>query len=411
MKILWFEISIPAAYSSSKLPVMGWQDSLEEMVKGREDIELTISFEAPMGSVPKTINGIKYIPICTHYNWLERQRMSYSYDVIIDKIIPKCVDVVNAIRPDVIHVFGNEWPFGLVAEYVDVPVIIHIQGSIIPYNNALYPPKYNHFDMIRTAGLNIRKQFRLWKDEHKNESRKLMEERTWKAVKYYMGRTSWDYALSKILSPESMYFHVEEALRPFILNYGQKWRGYDGGKVKLVTTGMWNFWKGPDMLLKTAKILLESNVDFEWKVAGGIEPQIKKTVERKEQCSFADCNVEILGFQNPESLCELLCNSTMYVHTAYIENSPNSICEAQLLGLPIVSTNVGGISSLVKYGEEGLLVPANDPWQMAYAIISLAENYNEMRKYSDNNVLRARERHSKENIFNQLMEAYKMVLK
>ena len=100
----------------------------------------------------------------------------------------------------------------------------------------------------------------------------------------------------------------------------------------------------------------------------------------------------------------------MYVHTAYIENSPNSICEAQLVGMPIVSTMVGGISTLVRNGEEGDLFPANDPWQIANAIIELSKDKVRMMRYSKNSRQHALERHNPENIIQQLLKCYHEII-
>lgn len=126
--------------------------------------------------------------------------------------------------------------------------------------------------------------------------------------------------------------------------------------------------------------------------------------------TFVDNNVKILGFTQPEELINILCESTIYVHTAYIENSPNSICEAQYLGLPVVSTHVGGIETLLDGGNDGVLVPANDPWRMANAILELAKDNNLMMTYSDNGFNHAHCRHKPENILRDLMSCYKLVI-
>ena len=118
-------------------------------------------------------------------------------------------------------------------------------------------------------------------------------------------------------------------------------------------------------------------------------------------------NLKLIGFTTPDKLINYLCNCTMYVHTAYIENSPNSICEAQILGVPIVSTNVGGISTLLD--GNGDLVPANDPWQMANAIIDLANNKDKMIRYSKNGRKIASLRHSPIVIKEQLLNCYEVL--
>ena len=194
-------------YYSDNRVVGGWQDSLECIVKRCSDIELIIAFEAHEGSEVKIIDGVTYVPLVTHYTFWEQQYAKFTWKVNEKKLLEKC------IKPDLIHVFGCEWPFGLIAGHVNVPVVIHIQGSIIPYNNALYPPKYNGYTFIRGAGLNLRYQFWFWRSTYKDASRLKMEKRIWKLVNNYMGRTEWDHALMNTLHPQARYFHVEEALR------------------------------------------------------------------------------------------------------------------------------------------------------------------------------------------------------
>ena len=140
-------------------------------------------------------------------------------------------------------------------------------------------------------------------------------------------------------------------------------------------------------------------------------PIVKETTEKQVGCRFEDCNVKILGFTQPDELTQILCSSTMYVHTAYIENSPNSICEAQCLGLPIVSTNVGGITSLVRQDVDGILVAANDPWQMADAIIELSKDKERMKRYSENSKQYALARHNDEHIKQQLLACYQQLVR
>ena len=412
MKVLWFEISTPSRYKDDGRVVCGWQDALENIVKDCREIELYIAFETeePDAKV-KVIDGVTYIPMVTNYSFAERKLSNWTWRVNEDKVIALGRKVIEEYKPDIIHVFGNEWPFGLLAQYTDIPLVIHIQGSIIPYNNALYPPKYNGYTFVRAAGWNLRKDWHRLFGYYKDKSRLTMEERTWKSVKHYMGRTSWDKALVNTLTKGSTYHHVEEALRPTFLENKKLWSCPKGGKLRLLSTGCSSFWKGIDVMLKTAHVLKEAGVDFEWNVAGGLSGELKEIVEKKEGLRYADNNINILGFCTPERLIDIMCNSTMYVHTAYIENSPNSICEAQLVGMPIVSTMVGGISTLVSNGEEGDLLPANDPWQIANAIIELSKDNERMMRYSKNSRRHALERHNPENIMNQLLKCYKDLAK
>ena len=412
MKVLWFEISVPSRYSDDGRVVAGWQDALENVVRQCHEIELYIAFETKDSEAKeKVVDGVTYIPMFSNFSFAEKKISNWTWSINERKVILHGKKVIERYQPDIIHVFGSEWPFGLLAQYTKIPLVIHIQGSIIPYNNALYPPRYNGFTFALAAGLNLRKGLHRLQGYYKDKYRLEMEKRIWKSVKHYMGRTSWDKALVNTLTKGCTYHHVEEALRSVFLNNEKLWSYHDNCKLRLLSTGCSSFWKGIDVMLKTACVLKETGVDFEWKVAGGMPAELKEIVEKKEGMKYADNNINFIGFCTPEQLIDLMCSSTMYVHTAYIENSPNSICEAQIVGMPIISTMVGGISTLVRNGEEGILLPANDPWQIAYALIELSEDKERLMKYSKASRKHALDRHSPDNIRRQLLECYYDIVK
>lgn len=407
MKILWFEITIPSRYENNGGVIGGWQDSLETIVREIPNIELYVAFPSPQKKYKvKKYEGVTYIPIHLEYTFLEKIRAKWTWDIYANKVCDAAFSVVNNVKPDIIHCFGSEWLWGLVALKTSIPCVVHIQGSIVPYMNAQFPPGYNEYTVAEVLGLKkiitIRKQRKL------TQSWVEQETRLWKAVKYYMGRTDWDYSLTKMMNPNACYFHVDEALRGSFFSQEESWIYPQRNKIILFSTGCTTFWKGPDMMLKTAKVLKNNGIDFEWLVAGKMDTKLRKIVEHHENCKFEDVNIKLIGFTKPEKLVQYLCNSTLYVHTAYIENSPNSICEAQMLGVPIVSTNVGGISTLLD--GNGKLVPANDPWQMANAILDLAKNKEKMIRFSQMGKKNAFKRHSPSLIKKQLLNCYLSIL-
>lgn len=410
MRILWFEVTPPSRYYDKKAPIAGWQDALENIVFTCSDIELFVSFETKDDTEIKKIDGVTYIPFNIKYSKLEQKRNEWTYDIYKEKVLKSSLRVIEVVQPDLIHVFGCEWPFGLVAEKVDIPVVIHIQGSIIPYTNAKFPPGYNYFTMCKYVGLSFRQYLHLYKSYKRTRSHLAIEYQVWNCAHFYMGRTCWDESLVTTLSPNSMYYHVEEALREQFIKNSKKWSPINDGKIRLVTTGLTTFWKGPDMLLKTAHILKNMGVNFEWNVVGIIKSDVKKNIEKNERMTFEDNNVKILGMKQPEELIDILCSSNIYVHTAYIENSPNSICEAQYLGLPIISTHVGGIETLLSNGYDGILIPANDPWRMASEIIKLSKDELMMVEYGRRSMEHAYKRHNPEKILLDLLKCYKDVI-
>lgn len=410
MRVLWFEITVPGRYRDDGAPVAGWQDSLENIVRGCKDIELSIAFDATdiKGAKEKEVDGVHYYPLIAQDNVIDRKfRNKYSAWNRSNKIIPQAVKLIEQIKPDIIQVFGSEWEFGQVARYTDIPVVLHMQGCIAPYNNALYPPGYSINDERVFAGLNLKRQFWIWKYDHYNKTRAELEQSNFKAVKYYMGRTEWDRQLVELFHPGARYFFCSEALRPFFIANAQTWQPKTNKKVRLITTGCDRHWKGMDILLKTAHILKQNGFNFEWLVAGKMGQQ--KVIERKEHLFFSENNIKILGYIKADKLTEYLLSSDIYVHTAYIDNSPNAICEAQYLGLPIISTFVGGIPSLFEDKKGGVFLPANASENMAYEIMSLSKDKMRQQQYSTYNVKIARERHKPINILHDLLTCYRAI--
>lgn len=414
MKVLWFEITRPSRYQKGKAPIGGWQDSLERIMRTEQNIQLYIAF---ITNEPEDIlvdGNVTYIPIYFKRTFAERLLKKY-WDVFVQNAIPKAVKVVNDYKPDVIQVFGVEYMFGQIAAYTDIPVVAHIQGAAVPYMNAYYPPgisKKDWFFYIISGSL--RNPFKLvnyWKTTQEKKNWVEWEKKTWQVLHYYMGRTKWDEALSEVMHPSRCYYHVDEALREEFFDKTKKWQLPEGRKIRIVSTGCGSFWKGPDMLLKVAGILKDIGINFEWIVAGRMDNDIRRFVEKRVGRKFKECNINLLGYIKPDELSDLLCHSSLYVHTAYIENSPNSICEAQIMGVPVVSTNVGGISSLIRDGIDGDLVAANDPWQMAFSIVSLSRDQNRMLRYSASSRSYAQKRHSDDNIREQLLDTYENVIK
>ena len=184
--------------------------------------------------------------------------------------------------------------------------------------------------------------------------------------RFFMGRTEWDRAYVSLYAPHARYFHCEEALRPSF--FDEMARTVPETPV-FVSTLSGPLYKGHDVVLKTAKVLCETgHADFEWLVFG--VPDLR-FAERKTGIRADDVHVRPLGTVAAERLRQELLSCTAYVHPSYIDNSPNSVCEAQVLGVPVVATNVGGVASIVEEGKTGFLVPANDPVSLARKMVDL----------------------------------------
>lgn len=88
----------------------------------------------------------------------------------------------------------------------------------------------------------------------------------------------------------------------------------------------------------------------------------------------SDPRVHILGKVVHSELLTILKDTQIFcLPTAYPEGLPTVILEAGALGVPVVATDRGGIAEVVKDGETGLIVPAEDPTSLSRALQSLID--------------------------------------
>ena len=76
--------------------------------------------------------------------------------------------------------------------------------------------------------------------------------------------------------------------------------------------------------------------------------------------------VEILGGLSAEQMKAQYLLANAFVLPSTIENSPNSLGEAMLLGVPCVASDVGGVSTMMTHGREGFIYQSTAPYMLAH---------------------------------------------
>jgi glycosyltransferase involved in cell wall biosynthesis len=314
-------------------------------------------------------------------------------------------DIINDFKPDIIHIWGSEAPFGLIYSCTTIPIVLHIQGIIIPCNNAYLPPFVSYRSYLNSS-LSLKYRLDKYLEKIRWKSLAYREKLIFWGIKNYMGRTDWDCRVTHILNPNSNYYHVDEILRDIFYLPANR---IIPQKLTIITTISQPLYKGFDLVLKTANLLKNQlGLDFEWICYGNINPSF---IEKVVGITHEQVNIMLKGVASAEQLRDAEICATLYFHSSYIDNSPNSICEAQMLGLPIVSTNVGGIPSLVDHGVDGFLFPSNDPYQAAYFIEKLFLNPDLNNQMGEKGKQKAVCRHDRNRVREQILNVYKSVTK
>lgn len=407
MKVLWFSVT-PSMYSprSNGHNGGGWIASLEQIVRQMDEVQLGVAFNYGSSDFMTVVDGVTYYPMPTERTGLLKSLFCGSG---VASKLEHWLRIVEDFKPDIIQIFGSENEFGLMIPHVNVPVVIHMQGCMPPCENASMPVGLSRWDFLTVPGLTLRERWMGWRTAPAFKATAEREIQVIQSCRYFMGRTAWDRNLVSMFNPAAKYYHCEEALRDSFLQTKKRWQYQDCKKVSIISVISRPWYKGQDLILKTAALLKRfANIDFEWNVYG--VPHMR-FFENKYSIKAADVNVNVRGTASKEQLVEALCDASCYVHTSYIDNSPNSLCEAQMLGLPVLATHVGGISSLVKDGETGILYPANAPYDLASAIVQLSQDKSACERMSQQERQSAAARHNPEAIRETLHSIYSDILK
>ena len=432
MKVLWFSVTPLSlnAKENTGIEGKGWISSLLQIVLGIKDLELVVVYgnQSPFKKEVEETERLKIIPInICRYGKRQIIKDMMTYSEVDDFVISESLKIIQENKPDLIHVFGAEWCYGMLASHVTIPVVIHIQGLWSQIRNSLLlPGQSSLFDRFKPElwnhplGFFARYQYyNLSMERHRREEEIL------RCNKYFMCRTRWDQSVVRFYNKNARIFHVDEALRQEFIECKERWirpprpagtedcsmktqsPTQEGKRLVLVTTGACYSIKGPDVVLKTAK-LIQENTDYqvEWKWIGGTDEDIRE-FEKLTKVKAQEVGVRMLGTLSATEMISELLAADMYVHTSYSDNSPNAVCEAQYLGMPVIATDTGGVISLFsEQYDKDMIVPMNDPFYLASKIIDLREDDAKAKILADDNWTIAHQRHDAERIRKQLMECY-----
>jgi len=134
---------------------------------------------------------------------------------------------------------------------------------------------------------------------------------------------------------------------------------------------------GPDVLLAAMQKIIRIKPNTRLTLAG----QGSMTAElrgQSEQLGIED-NVDFCGFINPDKMSSFLSQYDIMVMPSLQESFGVAVLEASAVGLPVVSSDIGGIPEVLISGKTGILVPPGNSDDLSQAIIRLADNA-ELRK-------------------------------
>jgi glycosyltransferase involved in cell wall biosynthesis len=433
LRVLWLTQIPPAplaaaAGAAAQPGPAAWVGSLAARIGAADAIDLTVAAPLAGTSVAVTTGGVTYVGLPTAASAgtktaadrttapirLARRasavhrRWSGDHDEGAQVRAAACL--ARRIDADVIHVHGTESALGLVALGPDAArVVVSLQGILTTYERS-YFEGMSCAEVLRLATQSEHLHGWGLLHDHRDMRRRARRERAVLArVGHVMGRTAWDRGVAGILAPQARYHHCGEVLRPIF--YATRWDALRQAAGPVVfTTGSDLPWKGIEVLLAAVKLLRGRHPSLRARIAG-VPPDggLQRLLSARARREGVESCVEWLGRVDAGRLAEELAACDVFAYPSRADNSPNALCEAQLVGAPCVAAFAGGIPSLVDDGISGDLVPPGDHLALAAAVDRLLDDRERAAALGERAAAAARVRHDPDAVVAQALAAYQEI--
>lgn len=370
MRILWLTNMIPGAvqqhFGRNASDGM-WVDQVLQGLMENGDAELRI-LSMGLSNVSAVISD--RLSCC-----LFTEKLPYRYEPELEAAFAA---ELREYRPDVIHIWGTEYGHTLAmvnaasASGLLDRTVVSIQGlcSVIARHYAEGLP------LSEVYGLTFRDAVRMDTialQRRKFERRGSLEIQALQKVPYVIGRTPWDYSCTEQINPKREYLFCNETLRNAF--YTGSWNYRSCVKHRIFASSCSYPVKGFHYLLEAFAEVLKEYPDAEICVTGRSFLQSGLRTSRYERYLAtlarkigAEDKIRFCGQLNAEQMRSEYLQSNVFVLPSTVENSPNSLGEAMLLGVPCVAADVGGVSTMLHSETEGYVYQSTAPYLLAHYI-------------------------------------------
>lgn len=260
------------------------------------------------------------------------------------------------IRPDIIHVHSSFGPsfyrkmiFIIIGKWFSIPIVNHIHGS--------------EFDRFYSNAAGIKKR--------------LVANVYLKCDVIIVLSSEWKNKFKQEIKGVNVSIVENFAVIPHNI------AAVENRKNIILFLGHIEAGKGVYDIPQIVKRVIEDIPDVKFVLCGnGKVDEFKRIVVENNLDNY----IELTGWINNQQKDELLNSSKICFLPSYSEALPMAILEGMAYGLPVVSTNVGGIPAVVSEGINGYLYEPGSITDFANAIIKLLNNPNLCKKMYENNI-------------------------
>lgn len=416
MKLLWLCNMIPGKVSEAMgKPGAGglWTDHVLSDLMQLPELELSILCRSDMDAEGTVSERVGYYLFAEKVPEIYYPELEEKFRVILE-----------SEQPDVIHIWGTEFGHTLAmmrackATGLERKAIISIQGLCSTYAqhyNEGIPEReihrYTLRDYVRRGNLAQQADLLAVRGQWETEALRM--------AYHVIGRTPWDWACTNQINTAVHYHFCNETMRdPF---YSGGWN-YDSCRKHSIFVPNWTDpRKGFHYVLQALAIVREQFPDAQVYVPGtdyypgnGKERLRRRAhweylTELTQRLGLKNC-VHFLGRLSAEQMKQEFCSANVFVLASSIENSPNALGEAMLLGVPCVAADVGGVSTMLVHKQEGFVYQSTAQYMLAHYIMEVFRMGKSAETMGEKAQLHARKTHDPQTNLRDLLNAYRDVM-
>ena len=419
MRILWIVNSVLNEFSLHLYQKGNngmWMDALLSDFKARGDYQLAVATTLPTKEIIRyEKDAVSYYALPDTYPLL--------YDENKKKNIHAWQQLLEEVKPDLIQVWGTEFTHGLCALRLakGIPSVIYMQGLIGAI--ARYYQSGIDFKTLKKSVT-----FRDWlkrdsilQQQKKYQKSSLKEKEMFELSGNIISENEWCNSNVRAIVPE---VRVHDCALSINKVFAEK--QWDLNKVErhsIICTASGYTIKGLHMVFYAAALLKEKYPDLKVYVPGtkmvagnsltenlrknGYTKHIEKLIRKLK----IERHIVWLGRLSQEELASQYEKSHVFIMSSAIENHSSSLKEAMLVGMPCVSSAVGGVPEYIRHSNNGYLYRFEEYALAAKYIEEIFEN----DKLAEDISLNARrdmlKLHEGADLYEKILAIYQKIIK
>lgn len=413
MKVLWINMTVPPEADAQLGGIKelkntgGWVLGLAHYLIQVPGIELAIAAASPLVREMTVVAGekIKYyvVPASSGRaadDELQRENWCKVYDIF---------------RPDVVHIHGTEYRHALTWIQANGAerTVVSVQG-LVSVCADYYHSGMSQWEVLTHITPRDLIKGGIWGEQYEFRSIGRTEVELLRTVHHVIGRTRWDRTHLWAINPQAQYHFCNEVLRTEFYQ-GETWSYGNCRPYTIFLSQAAVAYKGLHQLLKAMPLILRQYPQTQIRIAGFdiIEPSLKRRVMRTGYGWYISRlvrkygvtgHIHFTGRLNADEMKQELLRANVFCSPSSIENSSNSVGEAQILGVPCVASRVGGMPDIIPSEACGLMYRFDEPVELARCICDLFAQSPDLE--TSEMQAEARRRHDPETNIKSLLDIY-----